>query len=156
MKAFGKAAEAMPYYDQAFRAYGGSLPPGDYRFGGLFNNMALAWEDLGEYRKAEAYYKKAMDIMEALRPGSLLEIAVTWVNLAVLYEKAGREEEIDGCLEKAAEIFRSGEVPRDGYYAFNCRKCAETFGHFGYFRIKKELTEAADRIYREAGEEPGR
>lgn len=31
MKAFGKAAEAMPYYDQAFRAYGGSLPPGDYR-----------------------------------------------------------------------------------------------------------------------------
>ena len=47
MKAFGKAAEAMPYYDQAFRAYGGSLPPGDYRFGGLFNNMALAWEDLG-------------------------------------------------------------------------------------------------------------
>ena len=46
----------MPYYDQAFRAYGGSLPPGDYRFGGLFNNMALAWEDLGEYRKAEAYY----------------------------------------------------------------------------------------------------
>lgn len=97
-----------------------------------------------------------MDIMEALRPGSLLEIAVTWVNLAVLYEKAGREEEIDGCLEKAVEIFRSGEVPRDGYYAFNFRKCAETFGHFGYFRIKKELTEAADRIYREAGEEPGR
>ena len=45
MKAFGKAAEAMPYYDQAFRAYGGSLPPGDYRFGGLFNNMALAWEE---------------------------------------------------------------------------------------------------------------
>ena len=146
----------MPYYDQAFRAYGGSLPPGDYRFGGLFNNMALAWEDLGEYKKAEAYYKKAMDIMEALRPGSLLEIAVTWVNLAVLYEKAGRDGEIDGCLETAVEIFRSGEVPRDGYYAFNCRKCAETFGHFGYFRIKKELTETADRIYRAAGEEPGR
>ena len=113
MKAFGKAAEAMPYYDQAFRAYGGSLPPGDYRFGGLFNNMALAWEDLGEYKKAEAYYKKAMDIMEALRPGSLLEIAVTWVNLAVLYEKAGRDGEIDGCLETAVEIFRSREVPRD-------------------------------------------
>ena len=56
--------------------------------------MALAWEDLGEYKKAEAYYKKAMDIMEALRPGSLLEIAVTWVNLAVLYEKAGRDGEI--------------------------------------------------------------
>ena len=25
-----------------------------------------------------------------------------------------------------------------------------TFGHFGYFRMQKELTEEADRIYAEA------
>ena len=31
-----------------------------------------------------------MDIMEGAAAGKLLEIAVTWVNLAVLYEKAGR------------------------------------------------------------------
>ena len=44
LKAFGRAAEAMPYYEQAFRAYGKNLDAGDYRFGGLFNNMALAYE----------------------------------------------------------------------------------------------------------------
>ena len=38
---------------------------------------------------------------------------------------------------------------RDGYYAFNCRKCADTFGHFGYFRMKRELSEAAETIYGE-------
>jgi len=151
MKAFGLAKEAMPYYEQAFRAYGDSLAPEDYRFGGLFNNMALAWEDLGEYKKAEAYYKKAMEIMEKLQPGSILEIAVTWVNLAILYEKTGREDMIDGCLEEAIKGFRADQVPHDAYYAFNCRKCADTFGHFGYFRIKKELSEEADRIYRSAG-----
>lgn len=150
MKAFGKAAEAMPYYEQAFRAYGKSLAPEDYRFGGLFNNMALAYEDMGQYDKAEAYYKKAMDIMEKLQPGSILEIAVTWVNLAVLYEKAGRDDIIDACLEEALKGFHCDEVPRDAYYAFNCRKCADTFGHFGYFRVKKELSEEADRIYGEA------
>lgn len=150
MKAFGRTAEAMPYYEQAFRAYGKYLDPQDYRFGGLFNNMALAYEDMGEFEKAEVYYRKAMAIMEELQPGSILEIAVTWVNLAVLYEKWGREEEVDGCLALAIEGFRSPEVPRDGYYAFNCRKCAATFGHFGYFRIRKELSEAADRIYGEA------
>ena len=151
MKAFGRAREAMPYYEQAFRAYGNSLAPEDYRFGGLFNNMALAYEDMGRYEMAEAYYKKAMDIMEKLQPGSILEIAVTWVNLAVLYEKAGREDMTDSCLEEAIKGFHCGEVPRDAYYAFNCRKCADTFGHFGYFRMKKELSEEADRIYAAAG-----
>ena len=149
LKAFGRAKEALPYYEQTMRAYGQSLDPGDYRFGGLFNNMALAFEDLGEYPRAEAYYRKAMDIMERLKPGSILEIAVTWVNLAVLYEKWGHEDEIDGCLQKAIEGFRSEEVLRDGYYAFNCRKCADTFGHFGYFRIRQELSRAAEEIYEE-------
>ena len=37
----------------------------------------------------------------------------------------------------------------DGYYAFNCRKCADTFGHFGYFRIRQELSRAAEEIYEE-------
>ena len=120
LKAFGRAKEALPYYEQTMRAYGQSLDPGDYRFGGLFNNMALAFEDLGEYPRAEAYYRKAMDIMERLKPGSILEIAVTWVNLAVLYEKWDHEDEIDGCLQKAIEGFHSEEVLRDGYYAFNC------------------------------------
>lgn len=151
MKAFGEAKAALPYYEQAFRAYGQSLAPGDYRFGGLFNNMALAYEDLGDYKKAEVYYKKALDIMEALRPGSILEIAVTWVNLAVLYEKWGREEEIGDFLERAMEGFHSPLVPHDAYYGFNCRKCAETFGHFGYFRMKKELSGEADRIYGKGG-----
>ena len=149
MKAFAKAKEAMPFYEEAFRAYGNSLDPSDYRFGGLFNNMALAWEDQGDYRKAEVYYRKAMEIMEALRPGSILEIAVTWVNLAVLYEKWGQDEKIDDCLERAVREFRSEEVPHDGYYAFNCRKCAKTFDYFGYFRMKKALLDEADRIYGE-------
>lgn len=118
--------------------------------------MALAWRTWESIERRRHIIRKPWISWRRCGREASWEIAVTWVNLAVLYEKAGREEEIDGCLEKAVEIFRSGEVPRDGYYAFNCRKCAETFGHFGYFRIKKELTEAADRIYREAGEEPGR
>lgn len=151
LKAFGKTKEAMPYYEQAFRAYGNHLDRGDYRFGGLFNNMALAHEDMGEYEKAEAYYHKAMEIMERLKPGSILELAVTWVNLACLYEKWGRTEKTNDCLMKAVDYFHMPQVPRDAYYAFNCRKCAGTFGHFGYFRIRRELEEAAERIYGEAG-----
>lgn len=153
MKAFGKAGEAIPCYEHAFRVYGRCLSPGDYRFGSLFNNMALAYEDEGDFERAEAYYRQALAIMEGLRPGSVLEIALTWINLAVLYEKWGHEEEIDGCLALAAEGFHSEEAVHDAYYAFNCRKSAATFGHFGYFRMKKELTEEAERIYAAARQE---
>ena len=149
MKAFGRTREAMPYYEQALCAYSGNLDPGDYRFGSLFNNMALAYEDLEEYGKAEVYYHKAMEIMEHLKPGSILELAVTWVNLACLYEKWGKMEETEDCLMRAVSYFQSPEVPHDAYYAFNCRKCIRTFDHFGYFRLKKELEEEADRIYQE-------
>ena len=156
MKAFGKAREAIPCYEHAFRVYGRNLSPGDYRFGSLFNNMALAYEDEGDYKRAEAYYKRALAIMEGLRPGSILELALTWINLAVLYEKWGQEEEIDRCLAQAAEGFHSNEVAHDAYYAFNCRKSAATFGHFGYFRLDRELTEEAERIYAAARRESGK
>lgn len=94
--------------------------------------------------------------MEGLRPGSILELALTWINLAVLYEKWGQEEEIDRCLAQAAEGFHSNEVAHDAYYAFNCRKSAATFGHFGYFRLDRELTEEAERIYAAARRESGK
>ena len=45
-------------------------------------------------------------------------------SLAVLYEKWGREEEIDLCLNKAMDGFHARDAARDAYYAFNCRKCA--------------------------------
>ena len=149
-KTFGESEKALRCYEQAFRAYGRSLTPGDYRYGSLFNNMAVLYADMGEFKKAGAYYDQAMSIMEKLRPGSTIEIGLTWVNLAMLYEKSGEEDKIDGCMEQAIACFHDETVPHDAYYALNCRKCAKTFGHFGYFRMQKELTEEADRIYAEA------
>lgn len=152
LKTFGETDRVLSCYEQAFRAYGRSLAPDDYRFGSLFNNMAVTYADMGEFEKAEVYYTKAMEIMEKLRPGSIIEIGLTWVNLAMLYEKSGREEEIDECMQKAADCFHDSTVPHDAYYALNCQKCAKTFGHFGYFRMQKELTDEAKRIYAEARE----
>ena len=156
LKAFGKAREALPYYESAFRVYGQLLDPSDYRFAGLLNNMALTYVDLGEFDKAEAYYEKAMQIIGGLPDGGM-EMAVTYVNLACLWDERGKaagrpfDEKIDECLDKAWEYLDDPRAKRDSYYAFTCRKCAGTFGYFGRFRIKKELEERADRIYAGAG-----
>lgn len=157
MKAFGKTAEAMPYYEAASRIYHSRLDPSDYRLAGLYNNMALAFGELGRCRDALDAYERAMAIMKGL-PGGEMELAVTMMNLACLYENwksedgaelsaEEREEKTGACLEQALAYLNDPQVERDGYYAFTCTKCADTFGHFGYFRVKKELEERAEQIY---------
>lgn len=160
LKAFGRAGEAMPLYEKAWRAYNGNLDPGDYRFAGLSNNMALAYVDMGDYIRAGKYYQAAMDIMKKL-PGGTMEMAVTYVNLACMYDAWGHRSDLEGdeaapkgwdsriwsCLDTAMEYLNDPEAVRDGYYAFTCSKCAGTFGYFGQFRRKKELENRAKEIY---------
>ena len=42
LKAFGRAEEAIPWYERAEKLYNRLLGEGDYRFAGLCNNLALA------------------------------------------------------------------------------------------------------------------
>ena len=68
--------------------------------------------------------------------------------MAQLYEDT--DEEIENLLEKAYEKLNDPQPPRDGYYAFVCRKCAPTFDYYGHFAIKEELNKRADEIYARA------
>lgn len=47
-RAAGKPQQALQYYRQALQIYGRLLPEGDYRFAGLYNNMSILLEQMGE------------------------------------------------------------------------------------------------------------
>ena len=149
LKAFGKAKDAIPLFEKALDVYKKELPETDKRFGGLYNNMALALCDIGEYQKAFELYEKAISVMERIE-GGMLEVAITYLNIANLREaQLGLEEAqeiIEELLNKAANIL-DGHEPKDGYYAFVCEKCASTFGYYGYFAYENELKERAVKIY---------
>lgn len=145
MKAFGRAEEALSYYDAAAAIYEKAFSPDDYRLAGLCNNRALAMVDLRRYREAEELYRRALAILSRCG-GRETDIANTYVNLAHLYDALGRYEEIEQCLENALDTLERITV-RDGYYAYTCRKCAPSLGYFGYFEAERELNERADRIY---------
>lgn len=131
LKAYGMADRSIPMFIQVCRVYSQKLDPADYRFGGLFNNMALSYADTGEYDTAEAYFKKALAIIEHCdNPEN--ELAVTYCNLAELYERMGRNDDIKPVLDMAAQKLRSPTLPHDGYYDFTVSKCLPTFEHFGY------------------------
>ncbi len=146
LKAFGHTQESLTYYAAASRAYGRSLPPGDGRFAGLFNNMAAAYLDNGEIRHAEVFYEKALDILKQC--GNFPDRAVTYVNLAQLYHRLDPEDpRIEENLRLAMACFDADGAVRDNYYAHSCRKVAPAYGFLGFFMDEAELNRRADEIY---------
>lgn len=149
LKAFGKAEEGMPLYRQAESVYNKRLSPNDAKFGGLYNNMALALVDIGEYDQAISYYKKAIEIMGKQESGQL-EVAITQVNLAHLYYNIDKKEDADTCIKKAIELLNDESLIHDGYYAFVCEKCAPSIESFGYVKQAEILQKRSKEIYERA------
>lgn len=148
-KAFGEAERALPLFERAVKIYETGLPKNDKRFGGLYNNMGLALVDLGRFGDAYALYEKAISVMEKV-DGGLLEVAITYLNIASAKEKElgleKAEKIIEDLLNKAEEILENHE-PKDGYYAFVCEKCASVFGYYGFFLYENTLKERVKKIY---------
>ena len=147
LKCFGRAAESLPIFEHVSRVYANHLDPTDYRFGGLYNNMALSYADVGRFDRAEQTFRLALGVI-ARCPNPDNEMAVTWCNLAELYDRQDPEDpRIETCMEKAWEHLNAPSLPRDGYHAFTISKCAPSFDYFGYFLYSKELKERAEKIY---------
>ena len=147
LKCFGEAESSIPLFIHVSRVFSDNLSPEDYRFAGLYNNLALSYADTGEYEKAENYYKLAMDVLYKIG-GNQNELADTLCNLAELYNRVNIEDErISECMEKAWEYLNDPELEFDGYHAFTLTKCIPTFDYFGYFLWVKEMRERVDKIY---------
>ncbi len=145
-KAFGMAQKAMPLYLCTEEIYKKSLQENDSRFGGLYNNMALALADLGKFQEAENSYFSALRVMEKAPHGEA-ECAITYINLAHMYDDFSVNDKIKECMEKAYALLKSDNLIHDGYYAFVLEKCAPSFAYFGNKAICEEMKQEARSIY---------
>ena len=147
LKCFGRAAESLPIFSHAARVYADHLDPADYRFAGLYNNMALSYDDVGDTAAAERHFSLALRIIEKTEnPGN--DCAVTWCNLAELYGKRDSEDpRVETCLDKAYSCLTDPALPLDGYHAFTLSKCIPTFDRYGYFLYAKRLRERMAMIH---------
>ena len=150
LNAFGENGRAMTLFKRAREAYekGGGVSPG--LLGGLYNNMGLCCVSLGRFDDAQAYYDRAMAQMRQVEHGEL-EQAVTCLNRAdAIAAQAGEEqgeERINALMDEALSLLDTPGIPRDGYYAFVCEKCAPAFDHYRYFLAAQDLKERAEKIY---------
>ena len=149
-KAFAMPEDSIELFEKSKAIYEKELASDDARLGGLYNNLGLTLTDLKRFNEAKVYYNKAIDVMKQNRYGEL-EIAITYLNLADLATaQLGAEESekiVDKYIEKAYELLNKDYLPRNGYYAFVCEKCAPIFGYYGRFLYNKELSDRAREIY---------
>ena len=149
-EAFGDPVGGLAFFEMARANYEKNLPGNDSRLGGLYNNMALALSVCGRYDEAEEMFRKAIAVMAQQEYGEL-EQAITWLNMADAAEAAlgaeAAEEKVEEYLDTAEELLDTEGLPRNGYYAFVCEKCAPVFGHYGYFATEAELMRRAKEIH---------
>ena len=149
-KHFGDPEGAIPLYRQAEAVYLARLSPDDERLGGLYNNFASSLSETGDRKTAEAYYEKALAVMEKNGAAGLLGVAVTSVNLADFYaagDEPEKDEKIGATLERAWAALESPDAPRDGEYAFVASKCAPAFSYYGWFFAAAELEKRVKEIH---------
>ncbi len=155
MKAFGRAQEALKYYEIARDVYERQLPADDWRLAGYHNNYATALADLGKFDDAREHYMKALAILKA--QDNINEVAITYVNLAKLCddENAAMGKDDDGGADEYIELayaaLMSANALQNGPHASVCMKVADACGYHGYFLYKKELEDRARAIYRSNG-----
>ena len=148
--AFGENERSMELFEKARAVYEASPRTSPDLLGGLYNNMALTYTALGQYEDAFPLYDKAMDLMATV-PCGVLEQAITCLNRAdTLAAQKGLEQaeaQINDLVDQAYELLQDPSVPRDGYYAFVCEKCAPSFSYYGYFLAAQELQDISKQIY---------
>ncbi len=153
LNAFGDNERSFELFKKAEAVYE-SIPKTDKSLlGGLYNNMALTLTSLGRYEEASDLFEKALVTMKTV-PGGRLEQAITWLNMADMYEKMkgaeNAEKEIYACLDKAEELLADSDGADLGYYAFVLEKCAPTFSYYGYFMAAETLKKKAEELYARA------
>ena len=148
-EAFGDPESGLRCFDRARENYEKNLPEGDGRLGGLYNNMALSLAVCGRYEEATEMFRMAIEVMKKQENGEL-EQAITWLNMADAAEAAlgaeQAEDAVEEYLENAEALLNTESLPRNGYYAFVCEKCAPVFGHYGWFMAEAELKRRAKEI----------
>ena len=115
-RAAGNFKQAYVYYEQALQIYDGLIPPDDYRYAGLYNNMSILLEKMERNEEAVQYAERALAIIEKMENGEM-ETATTLTNLALLYFKLSDYPKAQELLERALTLFeRCGDMT-DAHYS---------------------------------------
>ena len=112
----GRAEEAVSDFLRVLALLKGDTGDIPYIRASTLNNLGLAYQDLGDLDKAEAYAMQALEIIRTL-PGMEAEIASSGNNLASLCLRRGRLDEAERWLREAMVYYESPAGEHDPHFA---------------------------------------
>lgn len=136
LRAAGELKKAMEEYKRVEEIYKVTIPQGDFRFAGLYNNMSILYSELEEYEQVTFVLLKALEILKGVSD-SEIEQAITYTNLALNYGKLGQSKKQKEYLNKALTFFKEYTDNKDGHYAASLSALAGAYFEAG------EMMEAA-------------
>ena len=145
-RAAGNLLEALAYFRQVRDIYQGQVSPYDILMATYYNNVAMLYQDLGDFDKAVDSFEQALAIIERHdKAGN--EIAIIYVSLGESLLRAGRLDEAKDRLAEAVRRYQlMGE--RGYHYSAALSAMAETFYRQGdLVQALKYYELAAEEIY---------
>lgn len=104
--AFGELNEALELYDRVEKIYDWQLPEDDYRYAGLYNNMAQSLLRMNDVKSAGEYFAKSLELLEKMQDVES-ETATCHANLAKCLMAQKKFDEAGESLKKSEELFAS-------------------------------------------------
>ena len=104
-RAAGNLLEALAYFKQVRNIYQGQVSHYDILMATYYNNLALVYQDLGDYDNAVDSFEQALAIIER-HENAGPEITATYVSLGESLLRAGRCEEAKDRLVEAVRRYQ--------------------------------------------------
>lgn len=148
-RSIGELQNAEKYYAVTEAIYNQAIEEGildrrDLLVAGLYNNISLMYQEISDYKKAEDYLLKALDIVTYRKAG--FEIAVTYANLANTLLLAKDYEQAYRYAKKAIGLFKARGL-KDPHYCAALSALAGCYFEWGNIvRAEKIYTEAASLV----------
>lgn len=114
-RASGRFSDSLKHYQMVFDIYENVLEDKDFRYASLNNNLSLLYQEMGEFDKACEALNRALQIVKEY-PEAVVELGVTYTNLAASYIKAGKIEQAKDAVNEGLSIFQNG-LQEDYHYS---------------------------------------
>ncbi len=108
--------DSLRLYQEALDIFENQLDENDYRIAGLYNNMSIVHENMGELQKAKDCLLRAIDIIRK-NPEAFVELATSYVNLAQIEFSLGEDEKAQQDTDTALGIFEDHNATKDMHYS---------------------------------------
>ena len=115
-RAAGMLKESNAFYQEVKSYYDANVAPDSMLYASLLNNMALLFQEMGDYESAADCLERALGI-SLLHDECRIEQATTYANLAMTLTKLDRLDEAEEHLTKSFELFEQDEEPDYHYSA---------------------------------------